>query len=136
MCSSDLEGTEKPTLNSFYSALSGANEKIEDAHGLRYSDYLTFFLFLGLNDKDTAEGIYRRMADVIEKNMELRIGGEKDSEQKAAYSLKKTQVYFQLNGRLRVKPLMLTLPYFTDYVDNPAMKDDWCTFDVEAIRGY
>lgn len=131
-----LEGTEKPTLNSFYSALSGANEKIEDAHGLRYSDYLTFFLFLGLNDKDTAEGIYRRMADVIEKNMELRIGGEKDSEQKAAYSLKKTQVYFQLNGRLRVKPLMLTLPYFTDYVDNPAMKDDWCTFDVEAIRGY
>lgn len=31
---------------------------------------------------------------------------------------------------------MLTLPYYSDYVNDPTMKDDWCTFEVETIRGY
>lgn len=122
---------ENPSLDGFYNALSGGSEKIEEAQGLRYSDYLTLFVFLGLNDGDTAEGMYRRMGDVIEKNMQLRLGDEGNS-----YSLKKTLTYFQLKSRLRVRPLMLTLPYFLDYVENPDMKDDWCTFDVEAVRGY
>lgn len=117
------------SLDSFYNALSESNEKIEQSHGLRYSDYLTFFVYLGLNSERSAQGMYRRMGDVIEKNMQLRTG-------KQDYSLEKTQVYFRIKTKLRVDPLMLTLPYYSDYVDDPFMKDDWCTFVVDTIRGY
>lgn len=122
-----LEG--KLSLDEFYNRLTEGKEKTGAVQGLRYSDYLTLFVFLGLNDSDTAPGMYQRMADVIEKNMQLRTG-EKD------YTLEKTQVYFQLNSTLRVRPLMLTLPYFSDYMEDPSMKDDWCTYKVDMIRGY
>ncbi|MCI8530170.1 MAG: hypothetical protein HFH82_13630 [Lachnospiraceae bacterium] len=124
-------------LDGFFQALSGDNDKRiegEDGKGisgLRYSDYLTLFVFLGLNssNEETVDGMYQRMADVIERNMQLRTG-------KNDYSLKNTQVYFQLKSKLRVAPLMLTLPYFSDYVETPSMGDDWCTFEVNTIRGY
>lgn len=117
------------SLDDFFNALSGGGGKAEQSHGLRYSDYLTFFVYLGLNSDRSAQGIYQRMGDVIEKNMQLRTGEEN-------YSLEKTQVYFQIKTKLRVEPLMLTLPYYSDYVDDPAMGDDWCTFEVDTIRGY
>lgn len=123
------ESGEQWSLDEFYNRLTQGKEKTGAVQGLRYSDYLTLFVFLGLNDSDTAPGMYQRMADVIEKNMQLRTG-EKD------YTLEKTQVYFQLNSTLRVRPLMLTLPYFSDYVEDPSMKDDWCTYKVDMIRGY
>ena len=120
---------QKMSLDDFFNALSGGGGKAEQSHGLRYSDYLTFFVYLGLNSDRSAQGIYQRMGDVIEKNMQLRTGEEN-------YSLEKTQVYFQIKTKLRVEPLMLTLPYYSDYVDDPAMGDDWCTFEVDTIRGY
>jgi len=118
------------SVEEFYNALKGgSSKKIEEAHGWRYSDYLIIFVYLGLNDENCVDGMYQRMADVIGKNMQLRTG---DTD----YSLEKTQVYFQLKSKLRVDPLMLTLPYYSDYVEDPTMKDDWCTFEVDTIRGY
>ncbi len=121
-------------MGDFVDALKGSSElegkKIEDAKGLRYSDYLTLFVYLGLSaGDDTAQGIYRRMANAIEANMRLRT---KDN----GYSLEKTKVYFRLKSKLRVDPLMLTVPYYSDYLTNPTLKDDWCTFEVDMIRGY
>jgi len=126
-----LELGDEPSLDQFYNALTNGNEKVESAHGLRYSDYLTLFVYLGLADgySGSNDGMLQRMANVIEKNMQLRTG-------KDDYSLENTEVYFQFKSKLRVRPLMLTLPYYSDYVEDPNMKDDWCTFEVDTIRGY
>ncbi len=124
-----FENGEKPeSVGQFMSSLT-ANRANPDK-GLQYSDYLTLFVYLGLQREDEAsEKMYLRMADVIQANMRKATG-------ESGYSLANTQVYFRLKAKLRVDPLMLTLPYYTDYVDDPSMKDDWCTFEVETIRGY
>ena len=119
---------EEESISGFMGALTGDRENPDK--GIRYSDYLTLFVFLGLQSGDaTSEKMYLRMGDVIQANMQKRTN---DNE----YALTKTQVYFQLKTKLRVDPLMLTLPYFSGYVEDPTLKDDWCTFEVESIRGY
>jgi len=122
------QGNEPKTVGDFMGGLTGNGTNRDK--GLQYSDYLTLFVYLGLQREDDASGkMYLRMADVIQANMVRATGDSK-------YALANTQVYFRLKAKLRVDPLMLTLPYYTDYVDDPTMKDDWCTFEVETIRGY
>lgn len=122
---SDKELTK---VSEFMSNLSG--DRANPDKGLQYSDYLTLFVYLGLQSEDaTSEKMYLRMGDVIQANM-------RKATNKSDYNLSNTQVYFQLKTKLRVDPLMLTLPYYSDYVEDPTLKDDWCTFEIEAIRGY
>lgn len=122
---SDKELTK---VSEFMSNLGGDRENPDK--GLQYSDYLTLFVYLGLqSENETSEKMYLRMGDVIQANM-------RKATNKSDYSLSNTQVYFQLKTKLRVDPLMLTLPYYSDYVEDPTLKDDWCTFEIEAIRGY
>lgn len=124
-----FESDQKLTkVSQFMNNLTG--DRTNPDKGLQYSDYLTLFVYLGLQREDeTSEKMYLRMADVIQANMR-KATGESD------YNLTNTQVYFRLKAKLRVDPLMLTLPYYSDYVGDPTMKDDWCTFEVETIRGY
>lgn len=119
-------------VSDFMNALKGGltGNRTNPDKGLQYSDYLTLFVYLGLQTGgETSEKMYLRMADVIQANM-CKATGEKE------YSLANTQVYFRLKAKLRVDPLMMALPYYSDYVDDPTMRDDWCTFEVETIRGY
>lgn len=128
----DAASWEGKKVGDFMSAIKGIlpGQHPNPDKGLQYSDYLTLFVYLGLQREDEAsEKMYLRMADVIQANMRKATG-------ESGYSLANTQVYFRLKAKLRVDPLMLTLPYYTDYVDDPSMKDDWCTFEVETIRGY
>lgn len=123
---------EKKKVSDFMRELTGITpeNRLNPDKGLQYSDYLTLFVYLGLQrEDDMSEKMYLRMADVIQANMRKATGD-------AEYALTNTQVYFRLKAKLRVEPLMLTLPYYTDYVNDPTMKDDWCTFEVETIRGY
>lgn len=116
------------SIGDFMNNLTG-NRK-NPGKGLQYSDYLTLFVYLGLSSgDDTSQKMYLRMADVIQANMRKATG-------KTDYDLAKTRVYFRARARLRVDPLMLALPYYKDYIEDPTMKDDWCTFEVETIRGY
>lgn len=120
--------TKMTKVSEFMSNLGG--DRTNPGKGLQYSDYLTLFVYLGLQSEDTtSEKMYLRMGDVIQANM-------RKATNSSEYSLTKTQVYFKIETKLRVDPLMLTLPYYTDYVDDPTLKDDWCTFSVETIRGY
>ena len=99
-------------------------------NGLFYSDYMFLFVYFGLSDNDVAKNMYQRMAEVMQTNMKNQKGVPQ------SYSLAKSQVYFRLKAQIRVKPIMITLPYFVDYKNNLNTATDWCTFDVETIRGY
>lgn len=116
-------------------SLSGkesSKNDFEEGEGLFYSDYIYLFLCLGFNGKKGSE-MYLRVGDLIQAQMRKTQGD--------AYSLKKSRVYFQLNAKVRVDPLMLELPMVSGYTEGigatkSVTKDDWCTFDVKVTRGY
>lgn len=114
------------TLNGWNPTTNG-NDTTENK-GLFYSDYLYFFVYLGFAGESSTE-MYLRTADLMQANMREYTGSD-------TYSLKKSQVYFKLDSTLRVKPLMLTIPFADEYSNNPKNTTDWCTFDISKIRGY
>lgn len=119
-------------IGAFMTALANGDllQKTNTGEGLFYSDYLTLFVYLGFNS-DAQQGMYQRMAEVIQFN----IGTMANS---TTYSLKNSQMYFQLNAELRVKPLMITLPFFSmdEYSNEMTTKTDWCTYKISTVRGY
>lgn len=127
-----LSGSTNGGIKAFMTALANGSgiAKTNPDNGIFYSDYLTLFVYLGLNS-NAAEGMYQRIAEVIQFN----IGTLANSDD---YSLKNAQMYFQLNAELRVKPLMITLPYFSydEYNNELTTKTDWCTYTIKMVRGY
>lgn len=123
------------SFTAFVDALmSGANlesGKNKD-QGLFYSDYLMIFVYSGLSGGgDLESDMYKRIAEAIEANMKKQPGID------GGYSLSNTKMYFTLNATLRVKPLMVALPYyFDDYSDSMLTTTDWCTYKVSITRGY
>lgn len=97
--------------------------------GLFYSDYLTLFVYLGLANDDFAETMYKRMAEVMQENIQMLTNNEE-------YSLEKSQVYFKLDAKLRVSPLMLTLPVLNEFDVNLDDAEDWNTYTISSVRGY
>lgn len=116
-----LEGMDFPPT-------SGSVQEKED--GLYYSDYLYVFLLLGLTG-DTYPDMLLRVGDLIQANMRIATGDEE-------YSLDKTRCYFELTGKVRVRPLMMTLPIVTTVEGSSDMLQttDWCTYSLHLIRGY
>lgn len=98
-------------------------------NGIFYSDYIYMFLYLGFENDSSASEMYRRVGDLIQANMRKYIG-------KNTYMLKNARSYFELNAKIRVKPLMLALPISRGFSNNPKDKNDWCTFEIHEIRGY
>ena len=68
-------------------------------------------------------------AEVIQANM--RKVGAGDS-----YSMKLSRVYFRLKATIQVKPLMINMPIFNEYENNMDTKTDWCTYEIDTVRGY
>lgn len=119
-------------LDSLFKLASGEGasvmrEKNQD-EGFFYSDYMTLFVYCALtnNEGDT----YSRLGNLIAANMKRLT--------KTDYDLAKTRMYFQLEADLRVKPLMVTIPYYLDeYDNNLPTATDWCTIkDLIVVRGY
>ena len=56
------------------------------------------------------------------------------------YDLAKARSYFHLKAKVRVQPLMLTLPivFSMDGVDPSGLLEskDWCTYEMDLFRGY
>lgn len=104
---------------------------VEKESGLFYSDYMYIFLLLGLTNSETYPSMLLRVGDLIQANMRKQTDNQD-------YSLENARCYFQLQGTVRVKPLMMTLP-IVDTVDGASgmrEKTDWCTYNVHMIRGY
>ncbi|MCQ2455535.1 MAG: DUF5702 domain-containing protein [Clostridia bacterium] len=115
------------TLDKRFSAKP--DTKTNNDKGLFYSDYIYMFLYLGFESDSSASEMYRRIGDLIQVNMRKDTG-------KNTYMLKNARSYFELNAKIRVKPLMLALPIAQGYSNNPKDKNDWCTFEIHEIRGY
>ena len=111
----------------------GYTRETEDNAGyFQYSDYLYIFILLGMNEsEENATAVYTRIGDVIQANMRHIIG-----EKGKSYMLSNSITYLQLNATLRVKPLMITLPFFGEYDNDLDTKTDWCTYKIQTIRGY
>ena len=77
------------------------------------------------------------MGKLIEANMGKILSAGADGSS-AKFDLSKTRMYFSLKAKLRVKPLMVTIPYYLDEYDTKGMRTatDWCTYDIDIVRGY
>ena len=126
----DLDGGEDysgDSISGFLEAIKTGKRTNKDK-GIFYSDYLTMFVYFGLKS-GAKTNMYLRTVEVIETNLGKATG--------TSYNLEKTRMYFRLKSTLRVKPMMVALPYYFDEYDNLMMTTtDWCTYNVNVVRGY
>ncbi len=122
--------------------------------GLYYSDYMYIFLVFGLTESEEAyTRILTRVGDLIQANMRLAkgesgqadgdsgqtSGGSGQTKDEGKFTLDKCISYYRLTGTVRVKPLLITLPLVVNTVDEAAgvaERTDWCTYEIDMIRGY
>lgn len=132
-----LEMSGKPSgLSDFLTKLKSAfisDEGKNQDDGFFYSDYLTMFVYCSLTNSKTEADTYKRLAELIDANM-AKVRPKKGGE--AGFTLMKTQMYFQLTATVRVKPLMITIPYMDEYGNSMETATDWCTYQVSMVRGY
>ena len=123
-------------FGSFFSEISSLRDgKHNQDKGLFYSDYLTFFLYIGLSaGNETTKDMYRRTAEVISSNMKKHDGIVDD------YSLRNSYTYFSIESDMRVKPLILTIPLIQNEIGKDGRRaistTDWCSYHLKVIRGY
>ena len=114
-------------LNSIQTKFGSFTNSCEN--GLRYSDYLCIFMVCGMQS-NIGESMTLRCADVIQANM-------RKITQDDGYKLENSKTYFELDSKLKVDPLLITLPLYSDYTDlYDSSSTDWCTYNIKTIRGY
>lgn len=122
-----------PKLNSVGEVMDklaeGDFKKKNAGEGLFYSDYLTLFVYLGFQGSSSGEQMYKRVGEVMQANMRIYTSDD-------TYSMEKAQVYFQMSADLRVKPLMMTLPFFEEYNVDTESSNGWNSFGLKMYRGY
>ncbi len=100
---------------------------------LSYSDYLSFAFLLGITlNKDN---IYVRTADVVQANMTHN--GKVDQYEETGFQMSKALTYYTIDTSVRVKPMMVALPYGKPYgTDSLLDTDVWNTFTYKTVEGY
>ncbi|MCL2747173.1 MAG: DUF5702 domain-containing protein [Oscillospiraceae bacterium] len=113
---------------------SGTQRNERSGLHLSYNNYMYIFLLLGFDSTDRGPQMYERTARVMQANLNYLIDGNGKGD---SFQLTKAFVHFNINAKVRIKPLMLALPYYTiDVEGNPYEETDWCTFSYKATRGY
>ncbi len=112
-------------------ASKGKNKK-GDLGMFQYSDYMMIFLLLQLTseDKGKADGVYKRIGDVIQANMREKIINSSD------FMLSKSITQFKMDFSITASPLILNLGIYADYADNPNAITQWRTVTGSMARGY
>lgn len=97
-----------------------------------YSDYLSIFLYIQLCVAE--DNVYKRVADVIQINMSKNPDLPEYTDN---FEMVKSLTYFNITADVRVKPLMLALPYSQQMGADALDMNSWNTFTTEAMtRGY
>lgn len=136
-----------------------ANGVVSSLLSWRYSDYLRIFVVVGLFANE--ELMLLRIADMVERNMQHKnneaalvtstetvtksrfFGLWKYQQEKKvtsiskdAYSLSKAYTYVKLNAHLQVKPLLMTLPFMAETVENELTGYNWYEVQCTSMMGY
>ncbi len=93
----------------------------------QYSDYLEFFLLLKTMTSKGESDVLKRIGDVVHVNMGLHEKG---------YNLTKSQVYFNLNADVSVKPLLLSQPINASEYNPFTKAAEIVKFNYSMMRGY
>jgi len=108
------------------SIMNVSQPPIEDSLvSFSYSDYISVFLFIELCT--SSDSVYKRTADVIQTTM-----AQNDSE----FVLSKSLTYYTIETKVRVKPMMMTLPYAQQSGVTVTDTDTWNTFEYKTSKGY
>ena len=121
---------EDDLICNYQSVFMGANESTESSDSrikLQYSDYLKIFLFIKLIGQ-SENVIYTRCGDVIQSNISMATNNY-------AFSLGKSQVYFDLKARVLVQPMWSRL-LAIDKLGDLSSEKAWRTITIELTRGY
>ena len=79
---------------------------------------------------------YKRIADVIQVNM-ANNPKTKESYADTGFKLKSCRTYYSIDTKVRVKPMMVALPYATEWgTDTLLTNFDWNTFTYKTVEGY
>ncbi|WP_026666180.1 DUF5702 domain-containing protein [Butyrivibrio sp. FC2001] len=104
-----------------------------DSLVLSYSDYLSLAVFL--ETIAIKDNLYLRTSDVVQVNMSKN----KDIEQYTGtgFQMAKALTYYTIDTSVRVKPMMVALPYGSEYgVHSLLDTDSWNTLEYKAVQGY
>ncbi len=111
----------------------GENKVKEGEIVLSYSDYLSVFLYLGLIAN--GNNIYKRTADVIQMN--IAKNPNIDSYKETGFKMVNAKTYFKIDTKVKVKPMMVALPYGVMYGTGELLEtDSWNTFEYSTVEGY
>ena len=123
------ETLKKEIEGKFGSSVSGETSASDGVTGSllswKYSDYLRMFTVIGLITNE--ETMLLRMEDLIQKNMELK---------KGTFSLASSYVYYEMQARILVKPLLTTVPFINEYTKDRITGTNWYTIDYKTRFGY
>lgn len=123
------ETLKKEIESKFGSSVSGETSASDGVTGSllswKYSDYLRMFTVIGLITNE--ETMLLRMEDLIQKNMELK---------KGTFNLASSYVYYEMQARILVKPLLTTVPFINEYTKDKITGTNWYTIDYKTRFGY
>jgi hypothetical protein len=126
----DLNGNDNGSIKGD----DGEDHKPEDPHGLYYSDYMYAFLVKQALGNSSYTTLLNRVGKLVEGNMKLQTGKD--------WKLDNCIVYYQLEGEVKVDPLMLTLPLIQSFDANGRSAKDviktseWAKFKIKQTKGY
>ena len=110
------------------------DHKPEDPKGLYYSDYMYAFLVKQALGDSSYTTLLTRIGKLVEGNMKLMTGKD--------WKLDNCIVYYELQGQVKVEPLMLTLPLIQSFDTNGRSAKDviktskWAEFKIKQTKGY
>lgn len=101
----------------------------------RYSDYLTLFLMISLFKNE--QEVINRIADVIQMNMEKKEGTISDTGlSDGAFFMKNASTHINIEATVKVKPLMMALPFMAETTTSQLSGTKWYTVKYNGTAGY
>ena len=116
------------SVGSDYSGLNAGNPATS-IYSFKYSDYLRLFLLIGLYTN--SDGIMRRVADVIQVNI-----NENSDHAADEFKMSQAYTYARISADIEVKPIIIAIPLIADTIKDEDTDTRWYKFNYSGIAGY
>jgi hypothetical protein len=116
------------SIGSDYSGLNAGNPATS-IYSFKYSDYLKLFLLIGLYTN--SDNIMRRVADVIQVNINKNSGHAADE-----FKMSQAYTYARISVDIEVKPIIIAIPLIANTIKKEDTDTRWYKFHYSGIEGY